>query len=257
VIGYASRTGTRRNLAALRAAGWRLIVSATSDLRTAGMRYALDNGAWSCFQQNRAFDTTAFERAVDQVGDGADWIVLPDIVGGGLASLDLSLAWLPRLRPLGVPLLLAVQDGMNGDDVRPHIGPWIGIFVGGSTPWKLATALAWGEIARTRSAYLHVGRVNTARRIALCHAAGADSFDGTSASRFASTVPLLDAARRQPDLFTSGVGTGESGQRMQNYDPRTRMFSEIAGRVADADRGRCSLSPMPFPDLNLRRERRR
>ena len=30
MIAYASRTGTRRNLAALRAAGWRLLVSAAA-----------------------------------------------------------------------------------------------------------------------------------------------------------------------------------------------------------------------------------
>ena len=45
------------------------------------------------------------------------------------------------------------------------------------------------------------GRVNTQRRIRLCAAAGADSFDGTSASRYAVTLPGLDSARRQPDLF--------------------------------------------------------
>lgn len=45
MIGYASRTGTRRNLDALRAAGWRLMVSARGALRTEGFPYALDNGA--------------------------------------------------------------------------------------------------------------------------------------------------------------------------------------------------------------------
>jgi hypothetical protein len=206
VIGYASRTGTKRNLAALRAAGWRLLVSAAGVLRTEGFRYALDNGAWTCHQQGRPFDEAAFMRAVDLLGHGADWIVLPDIVAGGRASLDLSLAWLPRLRPLGVPLLLAVQDGMQPTEIGPLVGPQLGIFVGGSTPWKIASAHAWGALARERSAYIHVARVNTAQRIRLCVAAGAHSFDGSSASRFASTLPLLDSARRQPDLFAAGRG---------------------------------------------------
>jgi hypothetical protein len=38
---YASRTGTRRNLAALRAAGWRLLVSATGVHRHEGFCYML------------------------------------------------------------------------------------------------------------------------------------------------------------------------------------------------------------------------
>jgi hypothetical protein len=210
MIAYASRTGTRRNLAALRAAGWRLLVSAGSRLRTEGFGYALDNGAWSCHQRGCPFDERAFERAVERLGADADWIVLPDIVAGGHASLRYSLAWLPRLEGLRRPLLLAVQDGMAPADVAPLFGSGLGIFVGGSTPWKLATALTWGRLARARGCWCHVGRVNTARRIRLCAAAGADSFDGSSASRFALSLPLLDKARRQPDLFAGGVGLAEA-----------------------------------------------
>ncbi|MCF7989011.1 MAG: hypothetical protein K9M02_01065 [Thiohalocapsa sp.] len=206
MIGYASRTGTRRNLDGLRAQGWRLLVSAADrDLRTEGMRYGLDNGAWSCFLQRRAFDGRAFVRALDRRGEGADWIVLPDIVAGGLRSLDLSLAWHQRLAGHPTPLLLAVQDGMTPSRIAPLVGPRLGLFVGGSTEWKLATVLAWGRLAHERGAYLHIARVNSARRIRLCAAAGADSFDGTSASRYARTLPLLDAARRQPDLMPVGL----------------------------------------------------
>ncbi len=73
--------------------------------------------------------------------------------------------------------------------------------------------MQWGALARETGCYLHVGRVNTAVRIRLCSAAGADSFDGTSPSRFACTLPLLDGARRQPDLLafcstTAPVGGG-------------------------------------------------
>ena len=58
MIGYASRTGTKRNLAALRDAGWRLLVSAAGrcePLRghAASFAYALDNGAWSAFDARR------------------------------------------------------------------------------------------------------------------------------------------------------------------------------------------------------------
>jgi len=105
MIAYASRTGTRRNLAALRYAGWRLLISAKGALRTEGMRYALDNGAWSAHQAGEPFDARAFEQALMLLGEGADWIVIPDVVAGGLDSLRFSLDWLPRLVPLGVPLL--------------------------------------------------------------------------------------------------------------------------------------------------------
>lgn len=200
LIGYASRTGTRRNLAALRSAGWRLLVSARGVLRTEGMPFALDNGAWTAFQRGEPFDSGAFERAVDLLGEGADWVVIPDIVVGGLSSLDFSLTWIDRLASCR-RLLLAVQDGMAPELVRPLLSRRIGIFVGGSTNWKLSTMCGWGRLAHEVGCYMHVGRVNTVRRIRLCSAAGADSFDGTSASMFSDTLPMLDAARRSRDLF--------------------------------------------------------
>ncbi|MGP5108950.1 MULTISPECIES: hypothetical protein [Pseudomonas] len=205
MVSYASRTGTRRNLEAMRAANWRLLVSAKGVLRTEGMRYALDNGAWTAFQQGEAFDEVAFGRAVDLLGEKADWIVLPDIVAGGMASLEFSLRWLERLKGIPTKLLLAVQNGMQPDDVRELLSPAIGIFVGGDTEWKLGTLNTWGLLARRRNCHLHVGRVNSARRITLCAAAGVNSIDGTSATRFAKTLPPLDAALRhadgQQDLF--------------------------------------------------------
>jgi hypothetical protein len=204
VIGYASRTGTRRNLDALRRAGWRLMVSARGPLRPERFGYALDNGAWTAFQRGEPFDVPAFDRAVALLGPGADWIVLPDIVAGGLASLRFSLDWLDTLRGRpglrGARYLLAVQNGMEPAHVAALIGPEIGIFVGGDTPWKLATMAAWAALAHERGAICHVGRVNTARRVRLCAAAGADSFDGSGVSRFASALPRLDLARRQPDI---------------------------------------------------------
>ena len=200
---YASRTGTRRNLSAMRKAGWRLIVSPTGVLRNEGMKYALDNGAWTYFQQGRSFDDRAFMFAVEKMGEGADWIVLPDIVAGGKRSLDFSLAWLDRLRGLPTPVLIAVQNGMELDDVRDFLGPHVGIFVGGDTQWKEQTAVGWGKLARRRNCHLHVGRVNSIRRIAICAAAGATSYDGSSVSRFATTIAPLDKATRQADMFAA------------------------------------------------------
>jgi hypothetical protein len=200
---YASRTGTRRNLNAMKAAGWRLIVSATGVLRNENMPYALDNGAWTAFQQGTPFDEGLFMKAVDLLGENADWIVLPDIVAGGMKSLEYSLAWLDKLRGLPSRLLIAVQDGMKMEDVREVLNPAVGIFVGGTTAWKEETAVMWGSVARRRNCYLHVGRVNSVRRIAICAAAGANSFDGSSVTRFASTLEPLDKATRQSDMFAS------------------------------------------------------
>jgi hypothetical protein len=211
MIAYASRTGTRRNLDALRAAGWRLMVSARGALRAEGFAYALDNGAWTAFQEwqkgereKNELDLGAFARAVSLLGRGADFIVVPDIVQGGEESWRLSLHWLQVLarQPhlADARLLLAVQDGFQPENVRPHLSDRVGIFVGGGDEFKERTLPLWGSLARDVGAWLHVGRVNTTRRVALCEAAGATSFDGSSVSRFVRNLPKLDGARRQTDI---------------------------------------------------------
>lgn len=199
-MAYAAHTGTRRNLAALAEAGWSLLLSPGKP-KDARFRWACDNGAWGAFQHGETFDVAAFERHIADHGDGAEFIVVPDIVAGGIESLRMSLDWLPRLAGVDRRRLLAVQDGMTAGDIAPHLSPTVGVFVGGSTEWKLSTMRAWGQLARRHGAYLHVGRVNTIRRIRLCQDAGADSFDGTSATRFSCTLPKLDQARRQTNLF--------------------------------------------------------
>jgi hypothetical protein len=200
---YASRTGTRRNLAALRVRGWGLLVSRAGEWRTEGFDdYVLDNGAWADFQAGREFDADGFERLIDKLGAGAAWIVLPDIVAGGLSSLELSLRWSNRCLSICPLALLAVQDGMTEDDISPFVGRSVGVFLGGSTEWKISTMAAWGAFCRRRGIYYHVARVNSVKRMAMAVAAGADSVDGSSASRYAVSTPKLTNASRQLDMWT-------------------------------------------------------
>lgn len=197
---YASRTGTRRNLDALRRAGWRLLVSPAGELRTEGFPYALDNGAWTYHQRGEPFDGAAFERAVGELGEGADWIVMPDRVGDAAGTLESVDAWWPKLRGAGL-LLLALQDGMTEAEVEARLHPGVGLFLGGSTTYKEQRARGWGDFARARSLYLHIGRVNSVRRISIAHEAGAHSIDGTSATRFSANIPKLTHAGAQGMLF--------------------------------------------------------
>lgn len=207
MICYASRTGTRRNLEALRRAGWGLMVSRAGVWRTEGFEHvAIDNGAWSDYQAGRPFDADAYERFLEWVEAQAgapDFIVLPDIVAGGMESLGLSLRYLNRCAAASPLVLIAVQDGIEPADVASYVGAGVGIFLGGSTAWKLARMKAWGEFCAERGLYYHCARINTTRRMNLAIWSGADSVDGSSASRYAVTLPMLDGARRQGDLFAA------------------------------------------------------
>ena len=210
MIGYASNTGTLRNLAALRAVGWRVLLTPINNLRPKDLKYAIDNGAWSCHQRGIPFDESAFYQLVRRHGQDADFIVLPDIVAGGMASLELSYSWIPRLRAM-LPVrsepsifLLPVQDGMRARDIGKIFIEYknIGIFLGGTTEWKLKEMYAWGMVAHAWGRWYHIGRVNTKKRIKLAAEAGADSIDGTRATRWCKDVPWLDAKLAQPSLLT-------------------------------------------------------
>lgn len=78
----------------------------------------------------------------------------------------------PNLRQTGWPLAFAVQDGMTFDDVPADCV----LFLGGSTEWKEAAIKPWCLRFPGR---VHVGRVNTWRRLMACYEAGAISVDGT------------------------------------------------------------------------------
>ncbi len=213
---YASRTGTRRNLDALGNAGWGLLVSRAGAWRTEGwtcsqtgerqkFRIVGDNGGWSDHQKGSDFDEDAFERFLTWISSQPivpDWLVLPDIVAGGLTSLELSLRWLNRCLSVCPLVLIAVQDGMKEADIAPFVGRSVGVFLGGSTAWKISRMAAWGAFCRLRGLHYHVARVNSAKRMAMAVAAGGDSMDGTSASRYAVTTWKLTLASRQIDLWT-------------------------------------------------------
>lgn len=187
----------------MRDAGWRLLL--TPAIHTDhGLPYAIDNGAWGAYMRQEEWQEGPFLALLESHGEGADWVVAPDIVAGGLASLDRSREWIPSLLEHG-RVLVPVQDGMRFSDLRDLFERYdptrVGIFIGGTTEWKLATLPGWGSLCQEIGAWCHVGRVNTVGRINLCHSAGAHSFDGTSVTRYAKTIGFLDAARRQSTFF--------------------------------------------------------
>lgn len=216
---YASWMGKGRNLDGVRTALWGLLVSRAGVWRTEGFEdWVADCGAWFDFINGLPFNEEQFEAFlvwIELQAVSPRWILLPDIVAGGRQSLELSLRWSNRCLAVGAPLvLIAVQDGMAPNDLAPLIGPQVGIFLGGSTEWKLETAVMWGTwcaslpfrnaLARPEDpsgCYYHIARVNTLQRFILAHDAGAWSTDGSSASKFGDSLELLERGRRQGSLL--------------------------------------------------------
>lgn len=103
----------------------------------------------------------------------------PDVLGDAAATIRRSARFTGRMRAwFGLPVALVAQDGLEHLNV-----PWREfdvLFIGGSTAWKLGPAardLA-GE-AKARGKRVHMGRVNSLRRLQYAAAIGCDSADGT------------------------------------------------------------------------------
>ncbi|MFA5137523.1 MAG: hypothetical protein WC489_09120 [Patescibacteria group bacterium] len=157
-------------------------------------RFALDNGAFSAYVNRAIWDEARFYRLVRQIVDlgiAPTFVVLPDIVAGGLQSLVRSMEHVGKL-PDDWRKYLPVQDGMSVYDLIPAVITRIdGVFVGGSTVWKWRTAKDWCEFAHLVGLDCHIGRVNSERQILAARHAGADSVDGSTASRHHSVDRLL------------------------------------------------------------------
>lgn len=141
--------------------------------------YAFDNGAFKDWVAGKPFDVAAYEAALEKVRADPgrpDFLVVPDIVAGGLESLRFSLSWVDRLWGVA-PLYLVVQDGMSEADVLPELGPFSGVFVGGSPAWKHRTAEDWVRFAHAHGLRCHIGRMGTEKKARAALRWGADSID--------------------------------------------------------------------------------
>lgn len=138
--------------------------------------YALDNGAFPCWQSGKQWDVDAFlvmcEKAA-RSGQPPLWCLVPDVVADCDATLDRWHEWAPRIRrEFGFPLAFAAQDGMTVKEVP---GDAEVVFIGGGTEWKRQNIAAFcATFGR-----VHVGRINTERWLWYCYDSGAESCDGT------------------------------------------------------------------------------
>lgn len=102
----------------------------------------------------------------------------PDVVGDAVATLERSRPWLPQIRALGYRAAFVSQDGLT-----PGTAPWDEfdvLFIGGSDEWKLGLSGRLIAVeAKQRGKWLHMGRVNSARRLQYATWIGCDSADGT------------------------------------------------------------------------------
>lgn len=163
--------------------------------------FAFDNGVFADFKKGLPFNEENFFQKLDALlleEKYPDFIVIPDIIGGGKGSLHYSVEYLKRLNDCPFPKYLVVQDGMEIQDVEPYLDERLnkerlafdGIFIGGTptfkgfgqkqskeVEWKLQTMEQWNALAHRYGKKCHVGRVSSLRRLNFARSIKVDSCD--------------------------------------------------------------------------------
>jgi hypothetical protein len=160
------------------------LITPDSRQRIVVPRWAADNAAFT------AFDPLAYRRMVEAIAlhpVPPIFVTVPDTVGNAADTRHRFAYWYAYLRPFALPLGYVLQDGERAEWV-----PWpliAAVFVGGTTAFKVgATARALVREAHDRGRWVHMGRVNTVRRIHYAQQIGCDSIDGSGFSKWPTAM---------------------------------------------------------------------
>jgi hypothetical protein len=135
--------------------------------------WAADNG---CFSPSWKPD--AWKTWIVQVDRRALFAAVPDTVGDWQETRYRWIEYSKIIKGLGLRAAYVIQDGqpsrwMPWDDLDA-------VFIGGSTEWKLSDeSRTLVNEARDRGKWVHMGRVNSLRRMMIARDWGCDSSDGT------------------------------------------------------------------------------
>lgn len=152
--------------------------------------YALDNGAFSYWNPtDNTFDDakwrqteTAWRQMLFWAQSAplkARWAIVPDRPGDGIATCQKWSQYAGAVASTGIPLAVAVQDGMTPETVRALSPAPEVIAIGGSTEWKWATVEMWAsEFPR-----VHLLRCNSPAKLYYLENLGVESCDGTGWAR--------------------------------------------------------------------------
>jgi hypothetical protein len=160
-------------------------------LLATGLPIAIDNAAFAGF--NPAAFRQLLEALMPYATDPATrdrflWCAVPDVVGDSHATLEQYGEWAGMVGWAGLPRAFVAQDGCEAGHFNRIEWHARCIFIGGTTKWKEGPgAAAVIREAKRRGKWIHVGRVNTMRRLQHFEALGVDSFDGSQFSMFPNT----------------------------------------------------------------------
>lgn len=141
--------------------------------------YACDNAAFSADMKPRNVEVFAFLEWLDKMPrERCLFAAAPDVMCDAAATWQRSRPVLPLIREHGYKAALVCQNGFPGVDTQWD--EFDCLFIGGDDPWKLGTAVyTIVQEARALGKWVHMGRVNSEKRLRYAATIGCDSADGT------------------------------------------------------------------------------
>ena len=167
-----------------------------------GWTWAADNG---CFNDNWDPDVWVDWLERMRYTPGCLFAVVPDKVGDAAVTRQMFTEWAAIVTDLGYRAAYVAQNGAT-----PASIPWADIacvFIGGDTAWKLGhQAEAITRHAKQLGLWVHMGRVNSRRRMAIAESWGVDSCDGTFLKFGPDTntprlARMIEHTNNNPSLF--------------------------------------------------------
>lgn len=162
-------------------------------IRQTGCRWAMDKDAFS----QAGFGAEAFTERLELLHGvpGCLFVCAPDVVCDPVQTLANFYEWELPIVYRGYPVAFVAQDHTEHLPI-----PWMlfdALFLGGSTKWKLSIGAAeLSREAKRRGKWVHMGRVNSHKRIRYAQMIGCDSVDGTHFSiepgQIAQKLPTLE-----------------------------------------------------------------
>ena len=148
-------------------------------VNSTGLWWAADNDAYNGFNPGEFIKMLSKIRGQKK----CLFVASPDVVGNARKTIELFDYWEPIIRSYDLQIALVGQDGLEGLEI-----PWDrfeAFFIGGSTEWKLSNgAFKLAKLAKEKGKWVHMGRVNSIRRLEIARLYGCDSVDGSGFSRF-------------------------------------------------------------------------
>lgn len=150
--------------------------------------WAADNDSFNGFNRDK------FLRMLDRIAVAAvppKFVVVPDVVCNHAATGDLWVKWAGEFSSRKIPQAFVLQNGIEEHPPEYAI-PWgqiDAVFIGGDTAFKFSPWVReFTAFAKRARRWVHMGRVNSIRRMEYARAIGCDSCDGSGMARFPRSV---------------------------------------------------------------------